>query len=114
MSQQLLSYKGYHGTVEVSLKDGILFGKVIGVNSLISYEGHDVTELKKDFQGAIDDYLTLCKENGEEPEKTYTGSFNVRLTPEMHKNLALYAEAHHESLNNTVKEAVKEYLTSDK
>lgn len=64
-----MEYKGYFGTVEYSASDNILFGKVIGINSLISYEGSSLEELKSDFEGAVDDYLELCAENGIEPEK---------------------------------------------
>lgn len=63
-----LSYKGYHGTVEHSSESNIFYGQVIGINSLISYEGKTSNELKTDFQGAIDDYLEMCKEHDETPE----------------------------------------------
>lgn len=110
--KQLLSYKGYHGSVEYSLKDNILYGKVIDINGLISYEGKTIDELKKDFQGAVDDYLTICADNGEQPEKPYSGSFNVRISSKLHKQLVLYAKSHNESLNASVNEAVKEFITS--
>ena len=71
----ILEYKGYNGTVEYSADDSILFGKVIGIKSLISYEGQSVEELKADFEGAVDEYLEYCEENIIEPEKTYKGSF---------------------------------------
>lgn len=48
-------------------------GKVIGINSLISYEGESVESLKEDFEAAVDDYLDLCAEKGLEPEKVYRG-----------------------------------------
>lgn len=105
-----LTYKGYHGSVEFSLEDNTLFGQVIDTNSLISYEGTTLDELKKDFENAIDDYLEMCKEHNEKPEKAYTGTFNVRLEPEMHKRLALYAKEHDESLNASVKNAVSQML----
>ncbi|MFQ9705954.1 MAG: type II toxin-antitoxin system HicB family antitoxin [Limosilactobacillus pontis] len=110
MKQQLLKYKGYHGTVEFSLEDNVLYGNVIDVNSLISYEGKDLAELRSDFEGAVDDYLAMCEAHHESPEKAYTGSFNVRLEPEMHKRLALYARNHNESLNTSVKQAVAQLL----
>lgn len=34
-----MTYKGYVGSVEFSDADGVFFGKVQGVRSLISYEG---------------------------------------------------------------------------
>lgn len=106
----LLEYKGYYGTVEFSAVDKILFGKVIGVNSLISFEGDSIQSLREDFEGAVDDYLEMCAQNGVEPEKAYKGSFNVRVTPELHKTLALYSASHGQTLNSTVEEAIKCYV----
>lgn len=37
--KNLLEYKGYYGSVEYSREDALLYGKVLGINSLISYEG---------------------------------------------------------------------------
>ncbi|MCL2198818.1 MAG: type II toxin-antitoxin system HicB family antitoxin [Defluviitaleaceae bacterium] len=64
-----LSYKGYTGTVEYTAEDDILFGKVIGIRGLISYEGESISSIKKCFVDAIDDYLEMCKQEGLEPQK---------------------------------------------
>lgn len=37
--RQAMTYKGYVGSVKFSDADGVFFGKVQGVRSLISYEG---------------------------------------------------------------------------
>ncbi len=66
---KVLQYKDYIGSVELSPEDGILYGKVLGIRALISYEGTTVSELISDFQGAIDDYLEMCSEEGIAPEK---------------------------------------------
>lgn len=58
----LLSYKNYNGTVEYSNEDGCLFGKVIGIKSLLSYKGDSIKELENDFRHVIGEYLTDCKE----------------------------------------------------
>ena len=44
-----MEYKGYVGSVEFSEEDGIFFGKVMGIRSLISYEGTDARSLVEDF-----------------------------------------------------------------
>ena len=108
----ILEYKGYYGTVEFSDKDNILFGKVLGVNSLISFEGDSVQSLRDDFQGAVDDYLEMCAANNVEPEKTYKGSFNVRVSPELHKALALVSASRGQTLNSAVEEAIKRYVNT--
>jgi len=102
----LLSYKNYNGTVEYSKEDNCLFGKVIGMRSLLSYEGDSVRELEQDFQQVIDDYLADCKERDVEPEQPYKGTFNVRISPELHRNIAVYAIEHGKSLNAAVEEAI--------
>lgn len=65
----LLSYKNYNGTVEYSKEDNCLYGKVIGLKSLLSYEGESVPEMETDFQNVIDDYLKDCEERGVQLEQ---------------------------------------------
>ena len=69
----LLEYKDYLGTVEYSSSDKVLYGKVIGINGLVSYEGDSIESLQADFEEAVDDYLEMCAEQGVEPQKTYKG-----------------------------------------
>ncbi|MBQ8798386.1 MAG: type II toxin-antitoxin system HicB family antitoxin [Lachnospiraceae bacterium] len=106
----VLSYKNYNGTVEYSKEDHCLFGKVIGLKSLLSYEGNSVQELEEDFQNVIDEYLQDCKERNVAPEQPYKGSFNVRISPELHRTVAIYAIENGKSLNATVEEALKCYV----
>ena len=103
--------KGFFGTGGVLDKGNHLFGKVMGVNSLISFEGDSVQSLRHDFQGAVDEYLEMCAANNVEPEKTYKGSFNVRISPELHKVLALYSASRGQTLNATVEEAIQRYFS---
>ena len=102
----LLSYKNYNGTIEYSREDRCLFGKVIGIKSLLSYEGASVKELEEDFKDVIDGYLADCQERNIEPEQPYKGTFNVRISPELHRNIAIYAIEHGKSLNAAVEEAI--------
>ena len=107
-----IEYKGYVGSVEFSSEDSLFYGKVQGVRSLISYEGTNAAELIEDFHGAVDDYLALCEEQGQQPETAYKGSFNVRLSPEVHRALAIYAMTRQISLNSAMESAAREYLAS--
>lgn len=102
----LLSYKNYNGTVEYSKEDGCLFGKVVGIKSLLSYEGNSIKELEQNLQDVIEEYLADCKERNVEPEQPYKGTFNVRISPELHRNIAVYAIEHGKSLNAAVEEAI--------
>lgn len=101
-----MKYKGYVGSVEFSEEDALFFGKVLGVRALISYEGENARDLVEDFHSAVDDYLELCAAEGVEPEKAYKGSFNVRISPELHKKAAIAAMAKQISLNRFVEESI--------
>lgn len=102
----LLLYKNYNGTVKYSKEDHYLFGKVVGIKSILSYERDSVKELEQDFQNVIGEYLAECKERNVEPEQPYKGTFNVRISPEFHRNIAVYAIGHGKRLNAVVEEAI--------
>ena len=102
-----IEYKGYLGSVEFSQEDALFYGKVLGVRALISYEGRSAAELLEDFHGALDDYLLLCEEMKIEPEKAYKGSFNIRISPELHKQAAMAAAAQNISLNRFVENSIQ-------
>lgn len=102
-----LKYKGYTGSVEYSEEDNCLFGQVLGMShDLISYEGKDVDELRKDFEGAVDDYIASCKERGIEPRKPYSGNLNVRLTPEIHSRIAVIAQQTGTTINGFIRQTL--------
>ena len=108
----LLEYKDYLGTVEYSSSDKVLYGKVIGINGLVSYEGDSIESLQADFEEAVDDYLEMCAEQGVEPQKTYKGTFNVRIDPELHKKLANEASKSGDSLNSCVEKAIEMFVSN--
>lgn len=106
----LLSYKNYNGTVEYSREDDCLFGKVIGLRSLLSYEGNSVRELEEGFRQVIDEYLDDCEVRGVSPEQPYKGTFNIRISPELHRTVAVYAIEHKKTLNSVVEEAISKLV----
>jgi predicted HicB family RNase H-like nuclease len=108
-----LEYKGYTGTIEYSKEDELLYGKVLGIKGLISYEGITGKELEEDFKEAIDTYLDDCQERGVEPEKPFKGSFNVRISAKLHKKAALLAMKEKMSLNNFVAESIRERILKE-
>lgn len=107
----IMEYKNYVGSVEFSQSDSLLFGKVMGIRSLVSYEGTTAKTLIKNFNEAVDDYLALCKERNEEPERAYKGSFNIRISPDLHKQSVIYASSKGVSLNSFVEKALENYVS---
>jgi predicted HicB family RNase H-like nuclease len=105
-----LSYKGYFGSVEFSDEDDVFHGRIIGINDHITYEGDSVQSLRQDFISAVDEYLETCAELGKNPEKAYKGTFNIRIEPVLHRQLAIFSSSRGKSLNATVEEAIKNYI----
>jgi predicted HicB family RNase H-like nuclease len=105
-----LEYKDYTGSIEYSKEDDLLYGKVLGIQGLISYEGKTGKELEHDFKTAVDTYLSDCKADGVTPEKPFKGSFNVRVSPKLHQTAALLAMEDKMSLNNFVAESIRERI----
>jgi predicted HicB family RNase H-like nuclease len=101
-----LKYQDYTATIHYSSDDEVFFGKITGINDLVTFEGASVTELKKAFKEAVEDYLITCKELDKSPDKTYKGVFNVRVSSGLHKKAALLASQHQMTLNDFVKTAL--------
>lgn len=104
-----MKYKEYYGTIEYSDEDECFHGKVLGINGLITFEGSSVQELKASFQKMVDEYLKDCESKHIAPDKSYKGSFNIRITPELHKEAALCAANEGISLNSLVEKAISVY-----
>lgn len=104
----VMTYKGYIGSVRYSGEDEVFHGKIEAINDLIMYEGTSVKELKKAFHEAVDDYLEICKEMGREPQKPFKGSFNVRIPTDLHRRAAKKATLMGVSLNMLVQKALEE------
>ena len=103
-----LKYKGYIGSVAYSEPDKVFFGKLEGIDALVNYEGESVAELTAAFHEAVDDYLALCEDIGQKPEKIYTGTFNVRISPATHRQIANRAMEAGISINAFVKKVLDE------
>lgn len=83
-------------------------GKVEGINGVVNFEGESVSELTDAFHEAVDDYLAYCKDEGLEPDKSYTGALNVRISPSIHRRAAMLARQSGVTLNAYIKDAVEQ------
>lgn len=112
--KDVMTYKGYYGSVHYSDEDRVFHGKIEFIRSLVSYEGTDVKNLRSAFEEAVDDYLQLCSDLKKEPDTPFKGSFNVRIGPDLHRRAALLAKDQKTNLNTIVVDALEKYLTTDK
>ena len=106
-----LKYRGYHGQIEFSAEDNLFVGHVIGIQDSLNFHGSSIDEITVSFHDCIDGYLEMCTTFGREPDKEYKGSFNVRISPPLHRSAAIQAEAEGKSLNQFIQEAIEEKLS---
>lgn len=107
----MLSYKGYRGKVEYIDDARTFHGEVLGTRDVITFQGRTVNEIEKAFRDSIDDYLEFCKEQGDEPDKPYSGKFVVRMPEKLHRSVADLAKLEHESINDVILQAVDMYVS---
>jgi predicted HicB family RNase H-like nuclease len=105
-----LHYKNYISSVEFSEEDGVFHGHVVGIKSLISFEGDSVSAITEDFHNAVDEYLDFCAESGKLPEKPFKGSFNVRIGSDLHRKAALAAASRGISMNALVEDSIRQAI----
>ena len=107
-----MKYKDFIGSVAFSEADGVFFGKIEGIDGLVNFEGESVARLTEAFHEAVDDYLAYCEEEGVEPHKSYSGSLNVRLTPDIHSRAAYLAKQAGISINSFIRAAVEKQIAA--
>ena len=101
-----VEYKGYVGIVAYDDKAKIFLGNVINTRDVITFQGKSVEEIDQAFQKSIDEYLSWCDKEGVNPEGPYSGKFNLRLSPELHKEVAVTAKKMKLSINSFVEKAL--------
>lgn len=105
-----LVYKGYLGSVHYNAADEVFHGKIKAIADLVTFEADSAKQLRPGFEQAVDDYLALCATLSKKPDKAFTGSFNVRLGPELHRKAALVSTGRGISLNQLVSQAVSQFV----
>jgi len=105
-----MKYKGYRAKIEYEEEDQIFHGVVVNILDTISFYGKSVDELTDAFRESVDGYIAFCRERGEQPEKPYSGKFQLRMPPHLHQLISLAAKTQGVSLNTFITEHMQEAL----
>jgi len=110
--KDVILYKNFIGSVRFSADDEVFYGKIEGIEDSIGFEGSSVEELKHAFHEAVEDYIDICKVNNKQLQKTCKGSFNIRISPDLHCKAAKEAMIEGLSLNQFIENAIKDKVLS--
>jgi predicted HicB family RNase H-like nuclease len=102
-----MEYKGYTGIPFIDEESESLYGHVIGLRDVITFQGETFTELTQSFRDSVDEYLDFCESLGRTPEKPFSGRLLLRIPPELHRKLSVASEASKMSLNALILEKLQ-------
>ena len=103
----MMKYKGYQAVFKYDDEAKLFHGEVIGTRDVIFFEGTSVKELSNEFRFSIDDYLAMCAERGQEPDKPFSGRIPLRISPEVHRAASAVAKSEGKSLNAWLAETIE-------
>lgn len=103
----MLSYKGFLGSTDYDDDAEVFYGTLLNANVIMSFRGASVKELKASFKDVVETYLADCKDEGVEPEKPFSGKITVRISPLLHRRIAVKAAARKESMNSYLEELLE-------
>jgi predicted HicB family RNase H-like nuclease len=112
MKNNILEYKRYIAQLDFDLEDGIIIGKVTNTKDIISFHASNLPDIKQAFKDIIDTYLKACEEEGIKPSKSYSGKFNLRINPDLHRELSIEAAQEGVSLNDLTEQLLKSSLSN--
>jgi predicted HicB family RNase H-like nuclease len=107
-----LRYGDYQGAV--TYEDGRLVIQILHIEDTITTECDSASQAQAAFEELVKDYLATCEQVGKEPSKPFKGSFNVRVSPALHKAAAMAAAEQDESLNSFVCRALECLIEKEK
>jgi len=102
-----MEYKGFKARVEYSADDEVFFGRLLGIEDIVTFEGKTVRELKKDMKEAVDFHIEICERTGKATTKPYSGKLLFRLPSELHAKIAETAARRGKSINEWGKEVLE-------
>lgn len=108
MSTPLGPYKGYVAQMDVDVAARILYGRVLDLKDVITFQGTTVEEAIQSFHDSVDAYLAFCQELGERPEKAFSGHIPFRTNSEHHRKILIASRLMEKSINAWMDEALTE------
>lgn len=103
-----MEIEGFKAVIQYDPEINMFRGEFLGLNGGADFYAKDIDGLQNEGKISLKVFLDMCKEDGVEPRKEYSGKFNVRVPKELHKELANTAAAQGKSLNQWVVEVLDE------
>ena len=102
-----MKYKGYEAIITYEDDTNAFHGRVKDIRDIVSFEGASVEELEREFQISVDDYLAMCAERGEKPDKPFSGKIHLRMPSNVHRAVSSAAQSEGKSINTWLVDTIE-------
>jgi predicted HicB family RNase H-like nuclease len=104
--RNIMEIEGVKAVITYDPEISMFRGEFVGLNGSADFYATDVEGLKREGHASLKVFLDMCREDGVEPYKHFSGKFLVRIPPELHAEIAAAAEASGMSLNQWVEKTL--------
>ena len=108
----VMTVDDYKAKIEYDPELDMFRGEILGLTGGADFYGKTPKELRAEFRKSLAVFLEVCKEKGIEPRRSYSGKFNLRISPDLHERLAIAAQAEGKSINSWVQETLAQRVAA--
>ena len=102
-----MEIQGYRAIIQFDPDIEMFRGEFVGLNGGADFYARDIAGLRREGVASLKVFLDMCREDGVEPRRQFSGKFNVRIPPELHAAVAVAAAAEGKSLNQWVADELR-------
>lgn len=105
--KNLMIIEGHKAVIEYDPEIEMFRGEFVDLNGGADFYATSIEGLRQEGRQSLEVFLEMCREDGTEPRRNYSGRFNVRIPPTVHADITAAARAAGKSLNQWVTEALE-------
>lgn len=105
--KNMMEINSYRAVIQFDPDIDMFQGEFVGLNGGADFYARDIASLQAEGEASLKVFLAMCREDGVEPGKQYSGKFNVRISPELHATIAAAAAADGKSLNQWITDELR-------
>ena len=106
-----MEIEGYRAVIQFDPDIDLFRGEFLGLNGGADFYAPDVAGLRREGAASLKVFLDMCREDGVEPRRQFSGKFHLRVPPALHAAIVEAAAADGKSLNQWVTDELSASVT---
>lgn len=111
--KNILKINGYSAKISFDSDREYFRGEFIDINGYADFYATDIKGLYDEGEKSLSIFLKACEEDGISPDKSYSGKFILRMSPQLHSKITTIAISEDTAINNLllniINKGIKEY-----